>query len=148
MGGCFETKSEMAASTLFLFVVMMMTINIECMAFNNTMIPMERAAKHCPHGWTLFYRESLCYKFFPGKRSYYSAKHLCKQQGDPRLTLLLLQTLQETTSLPPFFQNNIFGLVDIGSKEAAIHFVGTIIPDGPIQTGDNIHIRNQTIIVE
>ena len=38
---------------------MMMTINIECMAFNNTMIPMERAAKHCPHGWTLFYRDNL-----------------------------------------------------------------------------------------
>ena len=65
-----------------------------------------------------------------------------------RLTLLLLQTLQETTSLPPIFQTNIFGLVDIGSREAAIHFVGTIIPDGPIQTGEDIHIRNQTIIVE
>ena len=44
-------------------------------------MPEIEAMTSCPRGWRLFFKEKMCYKYFPGNRSYYSARKLCKQQG-------------------------------------------------------------------
>ena len=44
-------------------------------------MPEIEAMTSCQRGWRLFFKEKMCYKYFPGNRSYYSARKLCKQQG-------------------------------------------------------------------
>merc|ERR1711915_516334 len=45
------------------------------------MMSMVRSKPHCPGGWSLFFRERICYKHFRGLRTYEAARSLCKEQG-------------------------------------------------------------------
>merc|ERR1712131_20017 len=59
---------KMKAAQIFVFLLM-------------AMMMMVRTKPHCPGGWSLFFRDKICYKFFRGLRTYEEARSLCKEQG-------------------------------------------------------------------
>merc|ERR1712198_795230 len=98
-------------------------------------MPEIEAMTSCQRGWRLFFKEKMCYKYFPGNRSYYSARKLCKQQGGYKKLLSLL-TLEGTITLPLSLPTKIFGLVD---EECMVGGHGMMARHGLIHTGDQMN---------
>merc|ERR1712029_998480 len=63
----FRVKMKAAHIFVFLLIAMMMSL--------------VKTKPHCPGGWTLFFKDRMCYKLFRGLRTYEEARSLCKEQG-------------------------------------------------------------------
>merc|ERR1711973_17962 len=97
-GGTKLFKIKMKATQIFLFLLIAM------------MMAMVRTKPHCPGGWSLYFREKMCYKFFRGQRTYSSAKSLCKEQGGVKAQLAIASNIGRNNYISFVFTDQIVWL--------------------------------------
>merc|ERR1712243_158591 len=74
------------------------------------MMSVVRTKPHCPGGWTLYFREKMCYKLFRGQRNYNSAKSLCKEQGGEKAELAIASNYARNRLISIVFTDQIVWL--------------------------------------
>merc|ERR1712243_420295 len=104
-------------------------------------IPEIEAGPSCPNGWRIFFKEKLCYKYFPGNRSYYSAKSLCKRQSGNKAEIAVASNIGRNNFIAFVHTNKNLWL---GGRR--VHEVGHGMMDlvGPTLTGGQM---NQIILM-
>merc|ERR1712136_597108 len=125
---------KMKAAQIFVFLLMVM------------MMSMVRTKPHCPGGWSLFFRDKICYKFFRGLRTYEEARSLCKEQGGSSAEVAVASNNERNSIISfHFTDQNVW----IGGKRWPNRYSKTFRWDdgqsGPTQTGTQ---ENQTVLVE
>merc|ERR1712136_51008 len=125
---------KMKAAQIFVFLLMVM------------MMSMVRTKPHCPGGWSLFFRDKICYKFFRGLRTYEEARSLCKEQGGSSAEVAVASNNERNSIISFISPIKMFGL---GEKDGPIDtpklLDGMTDNPGPTQTGTQ---ENQTVLVE